>query len=95
MIAVPGLPPKKRGTLKGLEKEEKDENMVKSNRSGAYDGFILALTDVENEDKDKMTMLELGIEYIYGNFPTISPHFKTLDRHSTLNRFCHHLGTLA
>lgn len=27
-IAVPGLPPKKRGTPKGLEKEEKDENMV-------------------------------------------------------------------
>ena len=34
-MAVPGLPPRKRGTLKGLEKE-KDENMVKSNRSGAY-----------------------------------------------------------
>lgn len=27
-IAVPGLPPKKRGTLKGLEKEENDENML-------------------------------------------------------------------
>ena len=27
-IAVPGLPPKKRGTLKGLEKEENDEYMV-------------------------------------------------------------------
>ena len=42
-MAVPGLPPKKRGTLKGLEKEENDENMVKSNRSGMYNGFILAL----------------------------------------------------
>ena len=30
-MAVPGLPPKKRGTLKGLEKEEKEENIVKSN----------------------------------------------------------------
>ena len=50
-MAVPGLPPKKRGTLKGLEKDEKDENMVKSNRSGAYNEFILALKNVENEDK--------------------------------------------
>ena len=50
-MAVPGLPPKKRGTLKGLETEEKDENMVKSNRSGSYNEFILAAKNFENEDK--------------------------------------------
>ena len=50
-MAVPGLPPKKRGIRKGLEKEEKDENMVKFNRSGAYNGFILALRNGDNEEK--------------------------------------------